>query len=123
MIVPDWAGYLRFRDQFQEVMDPERYPVDWLDRQVLDGTFGVIVGDKAAIVFTIEEYPTGAKDIHGQLAAGDLKEIVGVLIPRAEQHARDLGCIGAMISSRPGWAKALASSGYRGHQVTVRKAL
>jgi hypothetical protein len=119
--VPDWAGYLRFRDRFAEAMDPRRYRIEWLDRHILDGTFGLIVGDRAAIIFSIETYPTGAKDIHGQLAAGEVEEIVGALIPQAEEHARSLGCIGAMISSRPGWARALSSSGYETHQLTVRK--
>lgn len=119
----DWAGYLRFRSQFEQVMDPARYTIEWLDSQILSGAFVLIVGDRAAIVFGIEEYPTGARDIHGQIAAGDLEEIVSNLIPRAEELGRAGGCIGAMISSRPGWARALKDSGYEVHQVTVRKAL
>ena len=121
--VPDWAGYLRFRDRFAEAMDPRRYRIDWLDRRILDGSFRLIVGDEAAILFGVELYPTGAIDVHGQLAAGDLDEIAGALIPRAEQWARGIGCAGAMISSRPGWARRLRASGYETFQLTVRKGL
>jgi hypothetical protein len=121
--VPDWAGYLRFRDRFREAIDPARHTIEWLDRQILDGTFGLIVGERAAIVFSIELYPTGAKDIHGQIAAGDLDEIAGALIPRAEEWARAAGCIGAMISSRPGWARRLGGQGYSTFQVALRKEL
>ncbi len=84
---------------------------------------GLIVGDKAAIVFSVELYPTGATDIHGQLAAGDLDEIADLLIPRAEQWGRRIGCAGAIVSSRPGWARRLKASGYETYQLTVRKGL
>ena len=117
----DLAAYLRFRDRFAAAMDPRRHPVDWLDRQLLDGRLGLIAGDAAAILFSVETYPTGATEVHGQLAAGDLDEIAGALIPRAERWARGIGCIGAMIASRPGWARRLRASGYETHQLTLRK--
>jgi hypothetical protein len=123
MIVADWAGYCRFRDQFAEVLDPRRYRLDWLDQQILEGNFMLWVGDNAAIVASIETYPTGAKDIHGQIAAGDLEEIVNVLIPQAERDAKAMGCIGAKISSREGWGRALRGSGYEPYQLTLMKEL
>ena len=123
MIAPDWAGYLRFRPQFAEVIDPQRYTLEWLDDEILSGRMLLWVGDKAAIIAKLEVYPTGATDIHGMIAAGDLAEIRDRLIPQAEQWARALGCIGAGISSREGWARALKGSGYSVHQIMVRKEL
>lgn len=104
-------------------MDRRRYTIEWLDAEILSGRFRLIVGDKAAIVFSIEPFPTGAADLHGQVAAGDLEEIARVLIPRAEQYGRAAGCIGATISSRPGWVRLLKRSGYATYQVSVRKEL
>lgn len=123
MIVPDWAGYLRFRSQFADTLDPARYTIEWLDDKILSGEFKLWVGEGAAIIAKIETYPTGAMDIHGMLAAGSLEEIRGVLIPQAEHWAREIGCIGAVIESRPGWAKTLKANGYELHQCSVRKDL
>ena len=118
-----WAAYWRFRDQFAEVLDPERYSLEWLDGQVMSGTFKVWASANAAIIAKIEAYPTGAMDIHGLLAAGDLSEIVDTLIPQAEAWGRAVGCIGAKIESRAGWVRALKQSGWEIHQTTLRKVL
>jgi hypothetical protein len=123
MIVPDWAGYLRFRTLFADTLDPQRYTIEWLDDKILAGEFKLWVGEGAAIVAKLERYPTGAMDIHGMIAAGSLEEIRGALIPMAEHWAREIGCIGAMISSREGWAKALKANGYELHQTVLRKEL
>ena len=48
------------------------------------------------------------------------REIVG-LIPKAEQWGRELGCIGALIESREGWARVMRPHGYRLFQTTIRK--
>lgn len=123
MTVPDWAGYLRFRDAFAAVMDPRLYSLAWLDDQILSGAALLWVGDRAAIVAQIRQYPTGAMDIEGLIAAGDLGEIVGDLIPRAEAHGAFIGCVGAIIQSREGWARVLKPHGYEVHQVALRKEL
>jgi hypothetical protein len=123
MIIPDWAGYLRFRDAFAAVMDARYYTPEWLDGELLSGAVTFMRTDAAAIIVELRNYPTGAIDVHGIVAAGDLADVVGVLIPRAEQWARELGCIGAVIESREGWSRALKASGYNVHQVAVRKEL
>lgn len=120
-MVPDWAGYLEFRDAFASVMDPERYHIQWLDDRVLSGAALFLRSDNAAIVAEVRAYPTGFREVHGLVAAGDLGEIVGELIPAAEQWGVEQGCGGAIIESRLGWAKALKESGYEMHQVAVRK--
>ena len=121
MNAEDWAGYSRFRDDFAEVLDPKLYSIIWLDNEVRQGRFRIIVGEEAAIVFGLRFYPTGAKDVEGLIAAGDLNEIVEVLIPQAEEYGRSIGCVGAIIESREGWAKVLKSRGYEPHQVALRK--
>lgn len=121
--IPDWAGYRRFRDAFAGVMDPEHHTPEWLDGEILSGRVKFLRGMSAAIVFERREYPTGAADVHGLVAAGDLAEIVEYLIPEAEEWGRAHGCTGAVIESRQGWVKALAPSGYAPHQVALRKVL
>ena len=121
MIVPDWAGYLRFRDAFAAVLDPRLYTIEWLDDQVVTGRATVWIGRDAATITQIKHYPTGARDIEGLIAAGDLGEIVGELIPAAEAYARKIGCVGAIIQSREGWGRVLKPRGYAPYQIALRK--
>jgi hypothetical protein len=121
VIVPDWAGYLRFRAAFAEAIDPRLYRLDWLDRRILSGEALFWRTDRAAIVAELRDYPTGARDLHGLIAAGDIDDIAEMLIPEAEDFARSIGCIGAVIESRPGWARRLREQGYAPHQVALRK--
>lgn len=117
---PDYA---RFRPLFAEALDARLYTVEHLDALLLSGRAQVWFGENAAIVTEIRTYPTGARVIHGLVAAGDLDEIVGALIPRAEAWGRSIGCVLAIIESRPGWARALKRKGYAPHQVALRKVL
>jgi hypothetical protein len=79
--------------------------------------------DNAAMITEIRDYPTGSKDIHALIAAGDLDEIIAIITPQAEEWARERGCIAAQVESREGWARALRPSGYQTHQLIVRKEL
>lgn len=122
-IVPDWTGYLRFRPQFEQVTDPQFYPIEWLDAQVLKGRAWPIVGRAAALVVEVRQYPGGVRAAHGLIAAGNLSEIVNELIPRAEAWGRAQGCKFGLIESREGWAKVLKKHGWGTHQVALLKEL
>lgn len=121
-MLPDWAGYLRFRETFASAMNQRLYNIDYLDRLILSGRARFWRTDTAAIVAEIKIFPTGAKAVHGLIAAGDLEEIKSLIL-QAEQWGRDAGCIGGMIDSRPGWAKAMKSAGYAPHQLALWKDL
>ena len=115
--------YARFRPLFAEALDPRLYTIEHLDGLLHSGRAQIWFGEAAAIVTEVRTYPAGAAVIHGLVAAGDLDEIVGTLIPRAEAWARSIGCAMAIIESRPGWARALKRCGYAPHQLAVRKDL
>lgn len=123
MMVPDWAGYCGFRAAFGEVMDERYHTLEWLDEKLLHGEVQFWRTGNAAIIAEKRDYPTGASDVHGLIAAGDLGDIVEVLIPQAEAWGKAQGCIAAQIESREGWAKVLRPFGYQIHQITVRKEL
>jgi hypothetical protein len=120
-MIPD--GYCAFRGAFSQVMDERYHTLEWLDDQVLSGKVQFWRTDNAAMITEIRDYPTGAKDIHALIAAGDLDEIIDEITPAAEEWARSQGCIAAQVESREGWAKALKPSGYESHQLIVRKEL
>ena len=123
MILPDWAGYRRFRDRFAEAMDPAFYPIEYLDALILSGRARLWVGEEAAIVAEIKDYPGGARVVHGLVAAGWIEEINTKLIPLAEAWGKASGCTHAIVESRAGWMRALRAHGYEPHQVAVRKIL
>lgn len=122
-MIPDWAGYCEFREAFREVMDERYHTLDWLDDQVLKGRVQFFRTDDAAIIAEVRNYPTGARDLHGLIAAGNLQSIIEVLIPQAEEFGRAWGCVAATIESRPGWARAMKPHGYETQQVIIRKEL
>lgn len=118
--VNHWPEYQRFRGQFAEVMDERFYTLEWLDRHIHNNIFRFWSNDTSAIIAKIIEYPTGAKEVHGMIAAGELEGILE-LIPKAEAWGLSLGAIVAGISSREGWSRALPD--YSVHQVEIRKEL
>ncbi len=122
-MLPDWELYTRWRDAFGDVLDERYYTLDWLDLQILSGAFRFWANNNAAIVAELRHYPTGSKDVHGLIAAGDLGEIIETLIPKALAWGVEQGCIGGLIESRSSWAKLLAPHGWEPHQLVVRKEL
>jgi hypothetical protein len=117
------SDYHRFRDRFAEAMDPRLHDLLYLDRLLFSGKAQIWFDEDAAIITEVREYPTGARVIHGVVAAGGLEEITDALIPKAEEWARSIGCVLAIVESREGWSRALRRQGYETHQVAVRKAL
>jgi hypothetical protein len=119
----DYSGYLHWRPEFLKVIDQRLYPVVWIDSLVLSGAATFLQTDKAALLIEAKEYPSGARDVHALVAAGDLGDIVNVLRPAAEAWGVANGCVGALVESREGWARALREFGYAPWQATVRKEL
>lgn len=120
---PDgWQSYQRHRAEIAELLDSRCYSIEWLDCEVLNGRIRLIGDDRAVIAFEVKQYPAGARELHGMVAAGDLAAILE-LIGQAEQWARGQGIAFASIASRPGWAKLLKGRGYEPHQVEIRKEL
>lgn len=118
----NWPDYIRFREQFADALDPRFYSIEWLDRKIHNNEYRLWANDDAAIIAKIEHYPTGAMEVHGMLAAGNLKQIVS-LIPLAENWGRSLGCIVGGISSHPAWQKIMKNHGYEPSQTVLRKEL
>lgn len=118
----DWLDYMPWRSAFAEVMDKRFYTLTWLDDELLEGRACFWGTDEAAIVATIRTYPTGAKEVHGLIAAGNLHAVVE-LIEEAESWGCAQGAIVASVESRAAWSRALAPSGYAPYQVIVRKEL
>lgn len=116
------ATYNRWRRAFAEVVDERYYPIEWLDSVVTSGAVKVFSNEGAAIIVELKSYPSGAVDVHGLIAAGDLAAIK-TLVVEAEEWGCSCGAIAALIESRAGWKREMQSSGYRLHQICIRKEL
>ena len=112
--------YLRHRSALASVLDPQLYTIEWLDVETWSGRLKQWGNDDAIILVEVKRYPTGAREIHGMIAAGDLGAIKALIV-EAEDWARTQGIEFASISSREGWGRVLPD--YSPHQVTIRKAL
>ena len=119
----DWAAYLKWRPAFIRAIDARLYAPEWLDGRILAGNAQFWRSEHAAAVTEIRNYPTGAYDVHGLVAAGDVGAIRDRIIPQVEAWARTIGALGILVESRPGWARALRPAGFASHQLAVRKDL
>lgn len=123
MILPDWAGYCRFRSQIAEALDPDFYPITFVDEALLSGRAQIFTSDHAAMVAELKDYPGGARVVHCLVAAGRMEEIVDAIRPQVEAWGMRNGCRHAIVESRAGWMKILKPHGYAVHQVAVMKEL
>lgn len=114
--------YQRHRDAIAALLDPRCYTIEWLDAQIERGDMIVFGNDAAAIVIAVKQYPAGATELHGMVAAGKLHSILD-LINQAEVWGRLNNITFACIASRPGWSKVLMRRGYSVYQTVLRKDL
>jgi len=118
---PGWSEYRTWRDAFAAILDPRFYPIGWLDGEIWSGRIRLFSGPKSAILVALKPYPSGAIELHGMAAAGELNELRSSTIPQAENWARSIGCICAVIESRPAWGKIMRDQGYEVFQTAIRK--
>jgi hypothetical protein len=121
MIPLQWCDYLPWRAEFEKALDPRFYRIEHLDAVINEGQARIFTCPKATLIVELRHYPTGAFDGHVLIAAGDPEQVVATLRPRAEAWLRAIGAAGALVESRPGWARLLKRHGYSAHQLVVRK--
>lgn len=114
--------YADWRERIGEALDTRFYTLDYLDHVIATGAATFLATERAIIVVEVKRFPAGAMVINGVVAAGELPEVLA-LIAVAEDLGRSIGCTGAMIESREGWARALKPHGYRPFQVSLFKEL
>jgi len=114
-------AYLRYRDDFAETLDPRTHTIEWLDAQVFAGFIRVWPAHDACLLTSIRQFPTGAFEVHVEIAAGNRETLVGNVIKRVEVWAQEIGALFVTISSREGWARVMKSHGYEMHQAEIRK--
>lgn len=118
---PGWDEYLRWRDDFAAILDPRFYSLEWLDGEVWSGRIRLFSSAKSAILVMLKAYPTGAIELHGMAATGELNDLLSSTIPQSENWAKGLGAICAVIESRDAWSRVMGEHGYGKYQTAIRK--
>lgn len=115
-------SYADWRDRFLEAIDEGLYPAAWLDHRVRDGKAVFWGTERGAILAELRQYPSGAIEVHGLVAAGELDAIKS-LIPLAELWGKANGAVRSSISSHPAWSRIMKDAGYAPSQLTIVKDL
>ena len=113
----------RWRPAFAAALDPRFFSPAHLDALIETGAARLWPGEHAAMLTEVRTFPSGARAIHGLVAAGNLEELRTRLIPAAEAWGRRQGCEYALIESREGWARAMRGAGYSPFQTSILKEL
>lgn len=122
MAGPVVKTYQDFRPEFEAMLDPAKWPIHWLDKQISRGEATAFCADNACIIAALRQFPGGAIEVHGLCACGDLSAIKALIV-QAEEWGMASGATIATIASRRGWVRALSSDGYAETQVMIEKGL
>lgn len=115
-----WAEYQQRRESIGAILDERKWPLSWLDNEILNERATIIADDGGCVVVALRKYPGGLIEVHGLVAAGEVPSIKG-LVAQAECWGRSHGAQVGSISSRRGWVKIMRD--YRETQVTIEKEL
>lgn len=113
-------AYLRFRDDFDSVLDPRTHSIEWLDAQVWLGKAKVWGDDRACALTEIRHFPAGTFEVHVMIAAGSLKILVSEIMPEIQLWKDEIGALFVSVASRMAWIRLLEPLGFRVWQTEVR---
>lgn len=91
--------------------EPRPISLEMVRQSYLAGQLDILRGARGALLVEVETIDSH-RHLHVFLGGGELTELVGVLLPRAESLGRHGGCHSVLISGRKGWARALHHCGY-----------
>ena len=98
------------------------YTLQDVEKEIAEGRSFLWAGERSAIAVSVNDHSTGERSLDAWLAGGDLREILSAVQP-IENWARTAGCTQIHVNGREGWARVLASRGYRPWTYTLRKLL
>lgn len=115
--------YAAWRERLGSALDPRFYTLEYLDGLMASGRAQIAATQDCAIIVELKQFPSGAVAMHCLVAAGEMNAAIELLNTEVERAARSLGCLGLLIESREGWARALKRHGYEPFQVSIFKEL
>ena len=107
----------RFRSHIEAILDPRKWPIEWVEQRIADGSITLFENDTAMIGVERRHYPGGLVELHCLFAAGELAGVLA-LDEIACEAGRLAGCDVATVASRPGWGKVLTDYQVMQHVLT-----
>lgn len=87
------------------------HAIEDVERMILEDEAQLWLGEKSAAVTEIVQFPK-CKTLHLWLCGGDLREIIDVMLPKAEAFARQEGCTRLTTAGRVGWDRVMKGQGF-----------
>ena len=106
-----------------EALDPRFYTAKWLDEQILSGGMMFFADGESAVIFKVDVYPTGWRELRWFACTGDVAELTEKFPPVIEGFAKQVGCKSAKIQSREAWCRIMKGQGYELYQTIIEKDL
>lgn len=102
----DWRAHIAEALKWQDTHD-----LADVERMINDGEAVLWLGENSAAVTEIIEYPK-AKSLHLWLCGGDMDEITGHMLAKAESYAKEKGCTKMTTGGRKGWDRVMSKHGF-----------
>lgn len=115
------TDYAAWRERLADANDPAFWPIEAIDRLLLEGQAQFWCDGQSGLITRVVEYPGGAVALEAVAAAGKLDGLTDTIAPRVEQWAREQGFTHLLIAGRPGWERVFR--GWRHHQSVLLKEL
>ena len=80
--------------------------VEWVLSKIKREDFQLWRGERSAIVTNLVDVGNG-RHLVWLFAGGNLAEISKVMKPQIEEWAKNVGCLRATMTARPGWSRTL----------------
>jgi hypothetical protein len=116
------VGWAKYRDAVFDMVDQRKWPIEWIERRVSDGSIALFECETAIMGVEKRVYPGGLVELHCMFVAGDLAG-VRELTDIACLAGRKDGCDIAALESRAGWCKVLEPKGFAVEQTRLVKDL
>lgn len=120
-VLQDNSDYAAWRARLADANDPAFWPIEEIDRLLVDGLAQFWCDGDSALVTRVVDYPGGARALEAVAAAGKMDTLCDDIAPQVENWARSHGFTHLLIAGRPGWARV--HSNWRHHQSVLLKEL
>lgn len=119
---PASDSYAAWRDRLTEANDPAFWPIEAIDRGLLEGAFQFWANSEAALVTRVVAYPGGARVLEAIAGSGKAEGLIEQIEPVAASQAKETGLTHLQVIGRPGWARK-KPKGWKWTQVVIEKEL
>lgn len=110
-------SYADWRGQLAEANDPAFWPIEAIDRELVEGRAQFWCDGTAALVTRVVIYPGGARALEALAAAGDMAGLVVRIEPETRAFGEIHGLTHRMIAGRDGWRRV--HPGWRHYQTIL----